>query len=116
MVENNQVQVFDDVVPMIVAGICDTSGDINYKLFHPILKSNSLDCDYFDRTNNECELAYDNYSEDYNWINADQSRIIISPLSLPQKQVRAHANRIRITPYYIYGVDTDRDNGYGMEK
>ena len=68
--ENNQDQVCDDVIPIIVDGIHNTDGDGNYESFHPILKPNSLDRDYFDR-DNDLELVCANCFEDYNWINAN---------------------------------------------
>ena len=52
--------------------------------------------------------------------NIVSSNIILS-LSFPQKQiqvqvqVQSHANPIHITPYCIYGVDTDLEYGCGMD-
>ena len=86
MVRNNQVQVCDDVIPMIVDGIHNIDGDGDYALFHPILNPNSLDC------GNDRKLAYANCFEDYNWINANQSSNIISPPSLSQKEIHQSSN------------------------
>ena len=86
MVKNNQVQVCDDVILMIVDGIYNTDGDGDYESFHSILESNFLGPDDFD-CDNDRELAYANRFEDYNWINVDQSSIIISSPSLSQKQL-----------------------------
>ena len=48
MVENNQVQVCDDIISMIVAGVHDTDSDVEYESIHLIIKFNSLDHNYFD--------------------------------------------------------------------
>ena len=64
MVENNQVEVYDDVILIIVDGIHNTDCDGDYESSHHILQSNSLDCDHFD-LDNDRELAYSNCFEDY---------------------------------------------------
>ena len=62
MIENNQGEVYDDIIPMIVDGIHDTNCDGDYESFHHILKSNSLDRDRFE-FDSDRELAYSNRFE-----------------------------------------------------
>ena len=78
MVDNNQVQACDDIISMIVTCVHNTDSDVEYESTHLFIKSNSFDCNYFDR------VSPSSLSQKQ----VHQSTNIILPLSLLQKQVQ----------------------------
>ena len=79
MVENNQVQVCDDILSMIVAGVHDTDSDAEYESIHLVIKSNSFDRNYFDR------VSPPSLSQKQ----VHQSTNIIPPLFLPRSEFKS---------------------------